>query len=86
MYFAVLALFFSALAVEPLLKDPPRLGQPPNKGHTPLDPFPVAIGSFFISEKRTTSQLRKWPPGKCPLQRGFTAYREETFAKYHAYF
>ena len=48
---------------EPLIKDTPRKGQPPNKGgHS--GPLSHCSSSFLTSEKRTTSQQRTpfWTP------------------------
>ena len=58
--------------VEPLIKDPPKKGQPPNKGRN-SEPLSHSSSSFLTSEKRTTSQQRtKWLVPKCPLFGGST--------------
>ena len=60
--------------VEPPIKDLPRKGQPPNKGHT-SGPHSHSSSSFLTSEKRTTSQQRtKLLVPKCPLFGGSTVY------------
>ena len=56
--------------VEPPIKDPPRKGQPPYKGHSSRSLF-RSINTFLTSEKRTTSEIRTEAVSpKCPLFEG----------------
>ncbi len=58
--------------VEPPIKDPPRKGQPPYKGHS-SGPLSHSSSTFLTSEKRTTSQQRmRWLIPRCPLFGGST--------------
>ncbi len=57
---------------EPLIKDPPRKGQPLYKGHF-QHPQKCICNTFSTSEKRTASlQGTKWLVPKRPLLRGST--------------
>ena len=58
--------------VEPPIKDPPRKGQPPYKGHSSRS-LCHSINTFLTSEKRTTSEIRTEAVSpKCPLLGGST--------------
>ena len=59
--------------VKHLIKDPPKKGWPPYKGHSSRSLY--RINMFLTSEKRTTSEIRTeavFP--KCPLFGGSTVY------------
>ena len=60
--------------MEPLIKDPPRRGRPPYKGHVP---FPIY---FLTSEKRTTSVSPK-----CPLFGGSTVQHSLSYVTGNGY-
>ena len=58
--------------MEPPIKDPPRKGQPPYKGHSSRSLY-HSINMFLTSKKRTTSKIRTEAVSpKCPLFRGAT--------------
>ena len=59
---------YSKSTLEPLIKNPLRKGQPPNKGHTSGPLSDKSSSLFLTSEKRMTSQQRtQWLVAKCPL-------------------
>ena len=63
-------ILYRVYSVESLIKDPPRRGQPPNKGQVP---FPIAFSIALTSKKGMTSLRRtKWLISKCPLLGGST--------------
>jgi len=60
------------MTVEPPIKDPPRTGQPPNKGHHSRT-LSHSISTFLTFEKGTTSlQGTNQLVPKCPLFGGST--------------
>ena len=60
--------------VQPPINEPPRKGQPSNKGHY-SGPFSHSSSSFLTSKKMTTSQLRtRWLVSMSPLVGGY--YKE----------
>ena len=64
----------SVYDVEPPIKDPPRKGQPPYKGHSSRSLYHgIALIMFLTSKKRTTSKIRAEAVSpKCPLFGGST--------------
>ena len=62
------------ITVEPPIKDPPRKGQPPYKGHSSRSLY-HSINTFLTSEKRTTSEIKTEAVSpKCPLFGGSNVY------------